>query len=159
MAKKKQNLKDGYQPEESLDTNNPPGNEMSDSHEMTNDERREKVRTEALNNGQVKRMSAKEFRDEGYLQEVNRMFLHPLGLALEVIADENEVIDFGGIWDYRNEEEGMRYDFKNHDEESIEDAKNKALNVKNRMLDKAKTRVNMFGGSVVEPIPGLMDGL
>lgn len=32
----------------------------------------------------VKRMPVNEFRDDGYLQEVNRRFLHPLGLALEV---------------------------------------------------------------------------
>lgn len=33
---------------------------------------------------QIKRMSPAEFRDLGYLQELNRRFLHPLGMALEV---------------------------------------------------------------------------
>ena len=33
------------------------------------------------------RMSVKEFRERGFLQELNRLFLHPLGLALEVIID------------------------------------------------------------------------
>lgn len=31
---------------------------------------------------EVKYISAKKFREEGFLQEVNRQFLHPLGLAL-----------------------------------------------------------------------------
>src|SRR5438445_10887455 len=37
----------------------------------------------------IKHMPIREFVDEGYLQEVNRQFLHPLGLALEVtVASE-----------------------------------------------------------------------
>jgi hypothetical protein len=31
----------------------------------------------------IERMAISEFVDEGYLQEVNRRFFHPLGLALE----------------------------------------------------------------------------
>ena len=45
------------------------------------------------------RMSIREFREVGLLQELNRLFLHPLGLALEVIIDnETGVVAFGGIW-------------------------------------------------------------
>jgi len=57
---------------------------------------------------EIKRMTAKEFRKEGFLLELNRQFLHPLGLALECIINEeteNEV--FGTIWDYRDDQEGM----------------------------------------------------
>lgn len=58
----------------------------------------------------VKRMSAAEFRALGYLQEVNRLFLHPCGLALEVIADdEGNVTGFGGVWDYRDDAEGIYF--------------------------------------------------
>jgi hypothetical protein len=32
----------------------------------------------------IKYMPIEQFKDEGYLQETNRMILHPLGLALEV---------------------------------------------------------------------------
>ena len=131
---------------------------MVKKKETLTDEKREKLRTETLNNGQVKRISAKEFRDEGYLQEVNRMFLHPLGLALEVVTDENEVVDFGGIWDCRDDNEGFRFDIANREEGEQEEMKNKALNVQTEMLDKAKTRVNMFGGAIMEPIPGLPKG-
>lgn len=39
----------------------------------------------------INKMNIKEFREKGYLQEVNRQFLHPLGLALEIeINDEGE---------------------------------------------------------------------
>ena len=31
------------------------------------------------------KIDVKEFREKGYLQELNRRFLHPLGLALEII--------------------------------------------------------------------------
>ena len=46
----------------------------------------------------VKRIDIKEFRAKGFLQEVNREFFHPLGLALEVIInDETGEESLGGI--------------------------------------------------------------
>ena len=33
------------------------------------------------------KLSVMEFRDLGYLQELNRQFLHPLGLSMEVMLD------------------------------------------------------------------------
>jgi hypothetical protein len=57
---------------------------------------------------EIKRIDIKEFRQLGFLQEVNRRFLHPLGLALEVIIDEKtEEEKLGGVWDYRDDPEGM----------------------------------------------------
>ncbi len=38
----------------------------------------------------MKKINIKEFREFGYLQEVNRRFLHPLGLALEVVIDDDD---------------------------------------------------------------------
>jgi hypothetical protein len=55
-----------------------------------------------------------EFIEEGYLQEVNRQFFHPLGLALTVSADTDD--DTGeqtspwtlsGVQDHRDDLEGM----------------------------------------------------
>lgn len=57
----------------------------------------------------IKRMDIKEFRRLGYLQELNRGFLHPLGLALEVEIDEDGTERFGGVWDYREDPEGILY--------------------------------------------------
>ena len=55
----------------------------------------------------VKRIDIKEFREKGYLQEVNRRFLHRVGLALEVVVDDDGTERLGGIWDYREDPEGI----------------------------------------------------
>ena len=58
----------------------------------------------------IKRMNLNEFQKEGYLQEVNRLFFHPLGLALEVVVNnDGEIESLGGIWDYRADPEGMLF--------------------------------------------------
>lgn len=57
----------------------------------------------------IKKLSIKEFREKGYLQEVNRRFFHPLGLALEVVIEEDGTEKLGGIWDYREDPEGIIY--------------------------------------------------
>jgi hypothetical protein len=57
----------------------------------------------------IKRMDPAEFQSEGYLQEVNRRFLHPLGLALEVVRHDDGMITLGGIWDYRDDPEGISF--------------------------------------------------
>ena len=59
---------------------------------------------------EINRMDIKEFRELGYLQEVNRGFFHPLGLALEVAIDEDGTECLSSIWDYRDDPEGMRYE-------------------------------------------------
>jgi len=57
-----------------------------------------------------KRIDIKEFRELGILHEINRLFLHPLGLALEVeIDDETGEEHLGGIWDCRDDPEGILY--------------------------------------------------
>ena len=63
----------------------------------------------------IKRMDIKEFRESGYLQEINRRFLHPLGLALEVVINDDGTEKLGGLWDYRSHEEGIYYDIFNAD--------------------------------------------
>lgn len=55
-------------------------------------------------------MTAEEFRDLGYLQEVNRQFLHPLGLALEVVIEEDGTTRFGEVWDCRDDAGGIVFD-------------------------------------------------
>jgi hypothetical protein len=55
-------------------------------------------------------LDADTFRDDGYLQEVNRRFLHPLGLALEWQAggddDGNALLR---VWDCRDDPEGIAF--------------------------------------------------
>lgn len=56
----------------------------------------------------VKVMSIKEFRELGLVQEINRRFLHPLGLALEVIIDEQTGEEsILRVWDDRDNPEGF----------------------------------------------------
>lgn len=81
---------------------------------------------------EVKYISITEFRERGFLQEANRLFFHPLGLALEVVTERCKFCDppgridggknhcehcdgvghterLGGIWDYRDDPEGMTF--------------------------------------------------
>jgi hypothetical protein len=68
----------------------------------------------------MKTIDIKEFREKGYLQELNRRFLHPLGLALGVNIDEDGNETLGNIWDYRNDPEGIYYDLINSDQNRID---------------------------------------
>jgi len=100
---------------------------------------------------EIKYISVKEFREEGFLQEVNRNFLHPLGLALEVIIDDNGNEVFGGIWDYRDDPEGLIYDLKNSDPERIKRFKENFEKVYLEFLKHKKVREELLG-DVVETI-------
>lgn len=64
----------------------------------------------------IKRIDIKEFREKGYLQEVNRRFFHPLGLALE-IQEHDGTETLGGVWDSREDAEGIYYNLAESDEE------------------------------------------
>jgi len=78
--------------------------------------------------GDRKYMSVKEFRTKGYLQEINRCFLHPLGLALEVILDEETGDErLGGIWDCRDDKERIFFDYAQSDKDRIDAAQKKQL--------------------------------
>lgn len=67
-----------------------------------------------LDNQDVKHLSINEFRARGYLHEVNRLLLHPLGLALEVT---------------RAKEPGVRVSFKEADFEESKLALKGALEI------------------------------
>lgn len=55
----------------------------------------------------IKTMPIKEFVEKGFLQEVNRKFFHPLGLALSIREEEDGTQSLHEIWDYRDDPEGM----------------------------------------------------
>lgn len=57
----------------------------------------------------IKRNEAIKFLlDSGLLFEINRAVLHPLGLAFAVKIDEKTgEADFDGLWDGRDEDEGI----------------------------------------------------
>lgn len=122
---------------------------------------------------EVKYMDISEFRGSGYLQEINRRFLHPMGLALEfspgwdsediesllekVTDDDNDSEEFkndfellarafeeagltdpflSGVWDYRSDPEGIRYEG-----EYLDDLPKKALYVTQMWRQRKRARV------------------
>jgi hypothetical protein len=80
----------------------------------------------------IRRIDIREFRELGWVHEINRLLLHPAGLALEVETiscaacngngkrgDKHERCEtcgatgqveiLGGVWDYRDDPEGMLF--------------------------------------------------
>ena len=54
----------------------------------------------------TKHLDIEEFVEFGYLHELNRQFLHPLGLALE-ITDDDGTHRLSGVQDFRDDPEGI----------------------------------------------------
>lgn len=93
---------------------------------------------------EIKRLSVAEFRALGYLQEVNRLCLHPLGLALEIVVEDDGSERFGEVWDYRDDPEGMEFG------PDMIDAEN-ADRIRGEYEAKRAVREAMFG-STVQPV-------
>ncbi len=93
---------------------------------------------------EVKRINLTEFREAGYLQEVNRCFFHPLGLALEVKVDEKtKETTLVGVWDYRDDPEGITYGKGVIKQEKIN-------TVENERLAHVEAREKLFNGSTIQ---------
>lgn len=93
-------------------------------------------------------MDIAEFRRLGLVQEINRLFLHPRGLALEVIVDEEDSTErLGGIWDYRDDPEGMAFG-----DDMI--SRRKARTVSVMLMAKMPAREKLFGVcGGIQPVP------
>ena len=70
-------------------------------------------------------VDTKELQEAGYLQEVNRQFFHPLGLALAVDHDGKAPLM---VLDNRDDPEGM---FFSEEQLNTPDAEGKAMRVAN----------------------------
>jgi len=100
----------------------------------------------------IKKMDINEFVEKGYLQELNRQFLHPLGLALEIETDhKTNTTRISGIWDCRSEQDGIIFDYQNASSDRIERAKFKKDYVENEMKNRLKVRKELLGFEI-EPI-------
>ena len=99
----------------------------------------------------MKRINIKEFRELGYLQEVNRRFLHPLGLALEVVQDEEGNETLGGVIDYREDPLGVYFDIKNSEPVRIQKFKENKDFVDKEYLKRESERIKKFKNKI-EPI-------
>ena len=81
----------------------------------------------------IKRIDIKEFREVGFLQEVNRLFFHPLGLALEVVIEDDGSEKLGGVWDFRDDPEGMFFGpgmAKQEKAEAVEELKQSKIEIR-----------------------------
>ncbi len=95
---------------------------------------------------EIKHLSLREFVDLGLLQEVNRMFFHPRGLALSVVVDDQlGTYHLSDIWDHRDDPEGIR--FASLDPKT---ANEKARSVE--ALLKTEARQTTLG-YVIQPLP------
>lgn len=112
----------------------------------------------------IKYLNIKEFREKGYLQEANRRFFHPLGVALEVTQHRNRFLrflflitrafkclfvpndeDLTGVWDSREDPVGFYYDYKNSDKDRILKAIEKNLFICNENGKRCQQREDLLG--------------
>lgn len=98
-----------------------------------------------------KKIDIKEFREKGYLQELNRNFLHPLGLALEVVICDDGREKLGGIWDCRENKKGIYYDILNSDLSRKERFRNNRNYINSEMENRIKERKEILGFGI-EPL-------
>jgi len=72
--------------------------------------------------------------DSGLLFTINQQLLHPLGMAMEIKFNDDGTKEFGGIWDYRDDPQGLLFD-----EETLKHG-----------LDKLATFMEEFGTAKLE---------
>lgn len=94
----------------------------------------------------IKMLDVKEFRELGYLQELNRKFLHPLGLALSVRVAEDGSETLAGIWDYRDDPEGMLFGEPNTMDRA------KAIRIERERFSKVKARDALGCQNGIQPM-------
>ena len=107
----------------------------------------------ATKRNEVRRIDVKEFRRLGILQEVNRRFFHPLGLALEVIVnDEDGAETLGGIWDYRDDPEGNFFSedmIKQEAIDYVEKLRKSKIKARKEIQEEYNVKVNEDGIQVI----------
>lgn len=92
-------------------------------------------------------LTGNELRDGGYLQEANRVFFHPLGLALAVDLQTDQL----SVIDYRSDPEGVTYC-----RIDPELAHRNAEAVLAESIRRATVRQQRFGW-VLQPVPSMSD--
>jgi len=96
-------------------------------------------------------MDPRQFQNLGYLQEVNRNFLHPLGLALAVQTYDDGSTGFT-VWDCRDE--GICFAWDGDPEEAW--GKAEAVRMEHEL--RSVPRI-MALGYLIQPLPGEQVGL
>lgn len=99
----------------------------------------------------IKYLPFGELLEGGYLQEANRRFFHPLGLALEVVVDDNgNVTGLGGVWDYRDSPDGIVFRIL---DDAFETFQKKADKVQTELDEKWRNRKERLGYAIQPIIP------
>ena len=97
----------------------------------------------------MKYMDLKEFVEKGLLQEVNRQFFHPLGLAICFTKSDDDKYTIDSVMDCRDDPEGFM--FKQEDL-SVD----KFYYVRDLYETKAAVRKRLFGtNSSIQPLLSL----
>ncbi len=91
----------------------------------------------------VNYMDIKEFQQLGFLQEANRQFFHPLGIALEWTEDDDGKCFLSGVWDYRDDPEGMIFGYRPDPAKAIRVEEEYSRHVEGRLA---------LMGSIVQPL-------
>lgn len=104
---------------------------------------------ETLND--MKLMPINDFRRLGYLQEVNRRFLHPLGLALIAGNDEEGNWSITGVWDSREDSEGIYFGLNDTTESRLERFQLNKEFIDSELNKRIKAREEKLG-FIIEPI-------
>lgn len=95
----------------------------------------------------MNRMPIKDFVDSGYLHEINRRVLHPLGLALEVVEEADGSCSFSGVQDFRDDPEGMVFA-----EDTLSPEKGAKVALEEAMRLETRHRALGFW---IQPVPGV----
>ena len=102
-------------------------------------------------NDNFKEIDLNEFRSFGYLQELDRVFIHPLGLALQILTDEDNK-PFSRFLDFRDDPGGM-YFF----DLSLDKDKEKFYNVLNEFKKFKKSRLEILEFNIQQKEINLKD--
>lgn len=90
---------------------------------------------------------ARFFLEKGLLWKINRDFLHPLGLALEVKISETGEVEFGDVWDYRDDPDGILFN-----KENMQSGLESWLEFKRLYVDRKHNTRNQALGFVIQPL-------
>ena len=99
-----------------------------------------------MSNADLPLLDPKEFLDEGYLLEVNRRVLHPLGLAMAVnVNEETGQVTIHGIYDNREDPEGWYIGVGLGDEDYDADIEAKVRNIRRKEESRHVPRLAALG--------------
>lgn len=105
----------------------------------------------------MEHVALSELRDFGHLQEVNRLYFHPRGMALAIAFDIDDgvhpaVLGRLVVLDYRREPLGFVFDWPTRDPDDLADSVAKAARVAEDMAAREPARRAALG-FCIEPMP------